>query len=97
MFQFSAGITYTCSRMLALGGSSTVLNDRERGQIGVMTKLCTLGCTIGPPADNEYAVDPVGVDTISLIQSTESYYSNWFRFEEHTHPPRRSPLTLYCD
>lgn len=54
----------TFSSMFELGGSSTVLNDNERGQIGVKTKLCTLGCTMGPPADNEYAVDPVGVDTI---------------------------------
>ena len=52
--------------MLALGGNNTVLNDNDLGQIGVMTKLCTLGWTIGPPADNEYAVDPVGVDTINL-------------------------------
>ena len=34
------------------------------GQIGVMTKTPDSGARIGPPADNEYAVDPVGVATI---------------------------------
>lgn len=38
--------------------------DNERGQIGVTTRVSTDGCTIGPPADKEYAVDPVGVDMI---------------------------------
>ena len=31
--------------------------------VGVMISESTLGVTIGPPADNEYAVDPVGVAT----------------------------------
>src|SRR5947207_9459168 len=31
-------------------------------QIGVSTMASTLGNTIGPPADSEYAVDPVGVE-----------------------------------
>ena len=35
------------------------------GQIGVTTIAGTDGCTIGPPADSEYAVEPVGVATIS--------------------------------
>ena len=33
------------------------------GQIGVMTNTPDSGSRIGPPADNEYAVDPVGVAT----------------------------------
>jgi hypothetical protein len=47
-------------------GKIAVLKDNDLGQIGVMRMLCTLGWTIGPPADNEYAVDPVGVATINL-------------------------------
>src|SRR6266404_6864494 len=35
------------------------------GQIGVKIMDSTAGCTIGPPADSEYAVDPVGVATIN--------------------------------
>ena len=31
--------------------------------VGVIISESTLGVTIGPPADNEYAVDPVGVAT----------------------------------
>ena len=33
--------------------------------VGVRMIDSTAGCTIGPPADNEYAVDPVGVATIN--------------------------------
>lgn len=40
---------HTSKRILALGGNNTVRNERERGQMGVMTRLCTLGCTMGPP------------------------------------------------
>lgn len=39
------------------------LNDL--GQIGVSKSDCTEGCTIDPPAESEYAVDPVGEATIS--------------------------------
>ena len=35
------------------------------GQIGVRQNAATDGKMIGPPADSEYAVDPVGVATIS--------------------------------
>lgn len=45
-------------------GSNSGLKDRDRGQIGVKTNACTEGCTIGPPDDREYAVEPVGVDTM---------------------------------
>ena len=33
-------------------------------EVGVIIMESTLGVTIGPPADKEYAVEPVGVDTI---------------------------------
>jgi hypothetical protein len=45
-------------------GKTSGRNDRLRGHIGVNTRALSDGWTIGPPADNEYAVDPVGVDTI---------------------------------
>ncbi len=49
-----------------VAGRINGLNDSDRGQIGVRSKLGTEGCTTGPPAEREYAVDPVGVDTINL-------------------------------
>lgn len=45
-------------------GKTRGRNDKLRGHIGVSTRALKEGCTIGPPADNEYAVEPVGVDTI---------------------------------
>lgn len=38
------------------------LNDKLLGAIGVIKIELTPFCMIGPPADNEYAVEPVGVD-----------------------------------
>ena len=38
---------------------------QECGHIGVSIIPFTLGFTIGPPADKEYAVEPVGVDIIN--------------------------------
>ena len=35
------------------------------GQIGVIASAATEGKTMGPPAESEYAVEPVGVATIS--------------------------------
>jgi len=46
-------------------GKTKGLNDKLRGQIGVRTRALKDGWTIGPPADKEYAVEPVGVDTMS--------------------------------
>lgn len=45
-------------------GSTSGRNERDLGQIGVMINARTEGCTIGPPEDNEYAVEPVGVETM---------------------------------
>jgi len=45
-------------------GKTRGRKERLRGQIGVNTKALSDGCTIGPPADSEYAVEPVGVDTM---------------------------------
>ena len=46
-------------------GRTVGLNEREWGQIGVMTMQETLGWTILAPAASEYAVLPVGVDMIT--------------------------------
>ena len=40
------------------------LAPKEWGQIGVTQTQLALGSMIEPPADMEYAVDPVGVATI---------------------------------
>jgi hypothetical protein len=45
-------------------GRRTLRKLRLLGQMGVRRRLGTDGCTMGPPADREYAVDPVGVDTM---------------------------------
>ena len=37
-------------------------NERLLGAIGVIKILLIPFCMIGPPADNEYAVEPVGVE-----------------------------------
>jgi hypothetical protein len=51
-------------------GNTSGLKDKLRGQIGVRTRALSEGWTIGPPADNEYAVDPVGVETMSPSDSS---------------------------
>lgn len=45
-------------------GRTRERNERLRGHIGVSNSDSTSGWTIGPPDDNEYAVEPVGVDSI---------------------------------
>lgn len=45
--------------------------------MGVKRRAFTEGCTIGPPEDNEYAVDPVGVAIIKpsdLFKSQNRIY-----------------------
>lgn len=37
-------------------------NDKLLGAIGVIKILLTPFCMIGPPAEREYAVEPVGVE-----------------------------------
>jgi len=45
-------------------GKTNGRNDRLRGHIGVKTSALREGWTIGPPAEREYAVEPVGVETM---------------------------------
>lgn len=51
----------------AEAGRTAGLKDNERGQMGVRRMPDREGCIIGPPADKEYAVEPVGVDTNNLL------------------------------
>src|SRR5437763_16890376 len=46
--------------------SATIIERfvRTCGQIGVITRTPDSGSRIGPPAESEYAVEPVGVATI---------------------------------
>lgn len=55
-----------CRTSTDVDGRTNGRKDRDRGQIGVSKSPSTCGCTIGPPADNEYAVEPVGVATRTL-------------------------------
>jgi hypothetical protein len=45
-------------------GKTRGRKERLRGHIGVRTRALSDGWTIGPPAEREYAVEPVGVDTM---------------------------------
>lgn len=55
----------TLIRMWEFKGRIKGRKDRERGQIGVKRIHFTVGWTIEPPADREYAVEPVGVAKIN--------------------------------
>lgn len=50
-------------RSSMLSGRSIGRNDRVCGQRGVMSIEGISGWTKDPPAEREYAVDPVGVET----------------------------------
>ena len=48
-----------------MGASTRLRSNTPFGAIGVSRMACVMGATIGPPAESEYAVEPVGVDTMS--------------------------------
>ena len=48
---------------MPLPGRTTVLKLNERGAMGVRRNASVSGWEMGPPAESEYAVDPVGVDS----------------------------------
>src|ERR1043166_7705612 len=54
----------------ALAGSTRGRTASVWGQIAVTTIASTVGTTIGPPADIEYAVEPVGV--LTMMPSAET-------------------------
>lgn len=58
------GIDHTRKVTTDDDGKTSGRNERLRGQMGVNTRALKDGCTIGPPAEREYAVEPVGVETI---------------------------------
>lgn len=43
-------------------GNRRGLKDKLRGQMGVRSNAFIDGCTMGPPEESEYAVEPVGVE-----------------------------------
>ena len=55
--------TSICNTVLS--GNNICLKESVCGQIGVIKRPGVRGWTIDPPADIEYAVDPVGVAIIS--------------------------------
>src|SRR5207302_1131664 len=59
----SSGPSRPRMRTMADGGSTSGRIASVWGDTGVTTMDSTVGTTTGPPADSEYAVDPVGVDT----------------------------------
>src|SRR3989441_12176029 len=70
---------------------------RVWGQIAVTTIASTVGTTIGPPADIEYAVDPVGV--LTMIPSAEycatsSPSTDTFRRTTRATPPLCTTTSL---
>ena len=76
-------------------GKTRGRNDRLRGQIGVNTIALRDGCTIGPPAESEYAVEPVGVDTMR----PSDWYSHmkmrlWNAESKYTYHRFREVLTV---
>lgn len=75
------GRTLTLSVMEDELGKTKGRNDKLRGHIGVSTIALSEGWTIGPPAEREYAVEPVGVDTInpSDCDTMRQSRSSWVR------------------
>lgn len=57
-------MSHTRSVIIEDEGNTRGRNERLRGQMGVKTSALSDGWTMGPPADKEYAVEPVGVDTM---------------------------------
>ena len=57
---------FTCNLTTTLEGNTTGRKERVRGLIGVRMTEDRDGCTIDPPHDREYAVEPVDVAAMSL-------------------------------
>lgn len=58
--------------MADVDGNRSGRKESERGEMGVRRRARVVGCTIGPPAESEYAVEPVGVEMMipSLCAAT---------------------------
>lgn len=70
-------------------GKTSGRKERLRGQMGVRTSAESDGCTIGPPALREYAVEPVGVDTISPSDYKECLHQIAYVGGENNYPAPR--------
>ena len=57
---------HTASLTSAVGSSTRARSNSMCGATGVSRMARWLGAMIGPRADSEYAVDPVGVPTMRL-------------------------------
>lgn len=51
-------------------GRTNGLKDRDSGHIGAIVIDYTSFCTIGPPAERQYAVDPLGVEIIKPSETS---------------------------
>ena len=51
--------------MTRLGATTMLLACMAWAQMGVMRKFLAAGSMIGPPAEREYAVEPVGVQRMT--------------------------------
>jgi hypothetical protein len=78
-------------------GKTSGRKDRLRGQMGVRTRALRDGWTMGPPAEREYAVEPVGVETMRPSDCVKQYlYVNEIR-AEGTHNSLREMLAVDVD
>ena len=66
-----AGVVDDVTLSSTVAGMMMGRNESECGQIGVISMQGTVGCTIEPPADTEYAVEPVGVAMMSPSPCTQ--------------------------
>ena len=63
------------------------------GAIGLSTSALTAGCTMGPPADRLYAVDPVGLAMMSPSALKRATKSPPTATENSTIRDREPPVT----
>ena len=90
------GYGLALSSTVPLPGRMTVRKLSDLGAMGVRRKASVSGCDIGPPADNEYAVDPVGVDNSNPSAYKLSFKPSSFSLTwgEWTHDSFGQVLTI---
>jgi hypothetical protein len=79
----------TCRVTEEVDGKINGRKDRLRGHIGVSKIAEVDGCTIGPPAESEYAVEPVGVEMIIPSLFKQSGHNHLRASKSHTTPSVR--------
>ena len=68
MFNFIDAFRFLSDNLIIMwddAGRINGLKDNDLGQIGVRIMQGTKGWVIDPPAESEYAVEPVGVENTS--------------------------------